>query len=176
MHRLVYLLSLLAIAATATAGCGSGDSSSGAASTTRAGSGKPKEQTPADRTPGYTQIYRADSAALGRILFNEYGFTLYRFYKDKEGIPSCYGPCAKEWPPYLAEGEFRARKEKVLHHMGRVERKDGTVQVTYFGHPLYTYVGDLQTGDTDGNELHAFGGQWYALHPNGHKAQGGAGS
>lgn len=132
-----------------------------------------RKAAPAQERATSTKIYRADSAELGRILFDESGFTLYRFFADEGSTPSCYGACAKQWPALLAEGELKARKLKVLHHLGTTKRKDGTLQITYFGHPLYTFVGDKETGDTNGNEVRAFGAQWYAMHPNGHKAQGG---
>jgi len=44
--------------------------------------------------------------------------------------------------------------------------------VTYFGHPLYTFVGDKVTGDANGHEVEAFGGTWYALKANGQDAPG----
>ena len=30
------------------------------------------------------------------------GMTLYVFDKDKNGVPTCYDNCAKQWPPYLS--------------------------------------------------------------------------
>jgi len=167
-------LCLLCLLSLTVLGCGSSDSSATKVSGTEmpVDAEAKSNQPPAEEAHAFTQIYRAESATLGRILFDEHGFTLYRFFKDRGSTPSCYGKCAKQWPPYLAKGEFRARKQKVLRHMGRTERRDGTVQVTYFGHPLYTYVGDKETGDTNGSGARAFGGQWYALHPSGHKAQG----
>jgi predicted lipoprotein with Yx(FWY)xxD motif len=54
--------------------------------------------------------------------------------------------------------------------LGTSERKDGTVQVTYAGHPLYTYTGDTKPGDANGNDFSSFGAQWYALLPSGEEA------
>ncbi len=51
--------------------------------------------------------------------------------------------------------------------LGTTERKDGTMQVTYNGHPLYTFVKDEKSGEANGNDYKAFGAQWYALMPNG---------
>jgi predicted lipoprotein with Yx(FWY)xxD motif len=50
-------------------------------------------------------------------------------------------------------------------------RGDGTVQVTYNGHPLYYFVGDRKSGDTRGEGLTAFGAGWYVLSPAGNKIE-----
>jgi predicted lipoprotein with Yx(FWY)xxD motif len=52
------------------------------------------------------------------------------------------------------------------------ERKDGTLQVTYAGHPMYTFVEDKTPGEGNGNDTSAFGSQWYALTPSGEEAGG----
>jgi predicted lipoprotein with Yx(FWY)xxD motif len=51
--------------------------------------------------------------------------------------------------------------------LGTTKRKDGTVQVTYDGHPVYTFFLDKKPGETNGNDVDFFGGEWYALQPNG---------
>ena len=54
--------------------------------------------------------------------------------------------------------------------LGTTMRSDGTEQVTYAGHPLYTFVEDKKPGEANGNEVTAFGAQWYALKGNGEEA------
>ena len=54
--------------------------------------------------------------------------------------------------------------------LGTTKRKDGTTQVTFAGHPLYTYTADTKPGDAKGNDITTYGGQWYALEPNGEEA------
>jgi predicted lipoprotein with Yx(FWY)xxD motif len=54
--------------------------------------------------------------------------------------------------------------------LGTTKRKDGTLQVTYDGHPLYTFVEDKKPGEANGNDTSAFGAQWYALFPSGEEA------
>ena len=56
--------------------------------------------------------------------------------------------------------------------LGTTKRKDGTMQVTYAGHPLYTYVADTKPGDAKGNDFSSFGAEWYALQPSGEEAEG----
>ena len=46
------------------------------------------------------------------------------------------------------------------------------MQVTYAGHPLYTFVEDKKPGEANGNDVSAFGAQWYALKGSGEEAGG----
>ncbi|HEX6205213.1 MAG TPA: hypothetical protein VFZ29_05340 [Solirubrobacterales bacterium] len=118
-------------------------------------------------------IWRADSEDLKRGLFEFDGFTLYRFSGDKGSTSTCYGACAKQWPPLVTEGKPNG-VDVVRSKMGTTKRKDGSLQVTYFGYPLYTFAGDKvpsgATGLVNGNGVEAFGGTWYALKANGQDA------
>ena len=38
--------------------------------------------------------------------------------------------------------------------------------MTYYGHPLYYYVGDKKSGETNGQGLNEFGARWYVLSAN----------
>ena len=51
--------------------------------------------------------------------------------------------------------------------LGTTKRKDGTTQVTFAGHPLYTYTADSKPGEANGNDFSSYGGEWYALTPSG---------
>ena len=113
-------------------------------------------------------VFGAEGEEFGIILYDLSGHTLYTFEKDKGGKSSCYGACAKTWPPALTEGKARAGGEAIPAKVGTTKRKDGTVQLTYAGHPLYTYSRDRST-ETTGNGVESFGGEWYAIRPNGEK-------
>jgi predicted lipoprotein with Yx(FWY)xxD motif len=104
---------------------------------------------------------------LGKVIVEEKGLTLYDFHQDKGTTSSCYGACAKTWPPLLTEGKPVAGEGATPSKLGVTMRKDGTEQVTYAGHPLYTYAQDTKPGDTTGNDITSFGAEWYALEPNG---------
>src|SRR3954464_2112161 len=82
----------------------------------------------------------------GRILVDSRGRTLYLFEKDKGTASTCYGACAAAWPPLLTRGRPAAVRGAVAGRLGTTKRKDGTLQVTYKGHPLYLYVGDSKAG------------------------------
>ena len=56
--------------------------------------------------------------------------------------------------------------------IGAIERRDGTLQVTYNGWPLYYFVKDQKPGDTTGQDIEGFGEEWYLLTPAGDTVHG----
>ena len=104
---------------------------------------------------------------LGQVIVDSEGMTLYDFHKDKGTTSACYGACESAWPPLTTSGKAQAKGGAQSSMLSTTERKDGTMQVTYNGHPLYTFVEDKKTGEAKGNDFTAFGAQWYALMPNG---------
>ncbi len=109
---------------------------------------------------------------LGKVLVDSKGLTLYDFHKDKGGKSACYGACEQVWPPLTTEGEPQAGEGAMASKLGTTKRKDGTMQVTYAGWPLYTYVADKKPGEANGNDIDSFGAEWYALQPSGEEAEG----
>lgn len=109
---------------------------------------------------------------LGKVIVDSEGMTLYDFHKDKGKTSTCYGTCAKDWPPLLTTGSPKAMGGAEPALLGTTKRKDGTVQVTYKGHPVYTFFLDKKPGDTKGNNLDFFGGEWYALTRTGEEPKG----
>ena len=107
------------------------------------------------------------STSLGRILVNSSGHTLYLFSKDKNDKSACSGMCARFWPPLLATGKPRALAGVRASLLGTTKRTDSRLQVTYNRHPLYTFVKDTKKGQTAGEGVTAFGGQWHAVSPAG---------
>ena len=103
---------------------------------------------------------------LGTILVDQQGRTLYDFAKDKKNHSECAGACAKFWPPLLTNGKPKAGKGARAKMLGTAVRNSGT-QVTYNGHPLYTYAGDKKAGQTNGQGSTNFGAAWWVLAPNG---------
>jgi predicted lipoprotein with Yx(FWY)xxD motif len=92
------------------------------------------------------------------ILTNAKGFTLYSFAPDTPATSKCYGSCAAYWPPVTGPA---AASPGVPGRVGTIRRTDGTEQLTYNGHPLYTYVGDSAPGQARGNNLNLNGGLWH---------------
>jgi predicted lipoprotein with Yx(FWY)xxD motif len=100
---------------------------------------------------------------LGSILVDSRGITLYDFPPDKAGKSTCYGACAALWPPLLTKGKPHAGLGVKAPLLGTTKRKDGKVEVTYNGHPLYYFVSDRKPGQTTGQGLNQFGAPWWVL-------------
>jgi predicted lipoprotein with Yx(FWY)xxD motif len=158
------------------AGCGSSSDSSTSSSASSGGnlygSGgstttKPASGGSATAAGGNGIVSVADNPKLGKIIVNSKGFTLYDFHKDKGTKSACYGACGKVWPPLLSNGAPKAENGAEASKLGTTKRTDGTTQVTYAGHPVYTYVSDTKPGDVTGNDFKSFGEEWYALTPAG---------
>ena len=97
---------------------------------------------------------------LGKVLVDARGRTLYLFENDKRGKSACYGACAAYWPPLLSTVKPRPGKGVRASLLGLTKRTDGKRQVTYAGHPLYTFVGDKRATQTTGEGLTDFGAAW----------------
>jgi predicted lipoprotein with Yx(FWY)xxD motif len=167
MRRLLaVILPLAAVAAVAVVVAGCGGSSSG----TTAGGSSYGNATPAPKTATGTVSTR--ETKLGRILVDANGRTLYLFEKDKGATSNCNGACASIWPP-LTAGKAKAGTGVTAADLGTTKRSDGKTEITYAGHPLYTYAGDQKPGDVAGQGLDQFGAEWYVLAPDGHKIDNG---
>jgi predicted lipoprotein with Yx(FWY)xxD motif len=106
-------------------------------------------------------------SALGPILVDSRGITLYDFPKDRGTTSSCYGACAALWPPLTTKGKPVAGRGARASLLGTTKRKDGKLEVTYNGHPLYYFVSDRKPGQTTGQGLNQFGAPWWVLSPAG---------
>lgn len=114
-------------------------------------------------------IVMTRTTALGRILVDSHGHSLYLFEKDKGGRSTCYAACAKFWPPLLTGGKPVAGTGAHASLLGMTARTGGSHQVTYAGHPLYGFLLDKQPGQAKGQGSKAFGADWYVLAPSGKK-------
>jgi predicted lipoprotein with Yx(FWY)xxD motif len=107
--------------------------------------------------------------SLGAILTTSSGFTLYEFTRDHGSEDSCmkiHG-CSQAWPALESTGKPSAGPGVEGSLLSSVRVAGGAMQVTYAGHPLYTYSGDSR-GSTGYVGVNAFGGSWYALSASGH--------
>lgn len=176
---------LIAVAVTGfvVAGCGSSKSSSSATSSSAASastSSAPSSTTSSTASSATASSSSASeptvlittkhtSGKLGTILaFGAKKLTVYKFDPDTPMKSACYGACAEVWPPVI--GNAKTAGEAHSADVGTLKRSDGTIQVTYKGHPLYLYVKDKDDGDTYGQLLKSFGAEWYTLTPTGAEA------
>jgi len=101
------------------------------------------------------------------VLTNSKGFTLYSFAPDTPTTSKCTGSCITYWPP--VKGPATAGPG-VTGKLATIKRSDGSVQATYNGHPLYTYVADTAPGQAKGNGLNLSGGVWHEVTASGSAA------
>lgn len=107
------------------------------------------------------------SSAYGPILFDGRGHALYAFTRDaRRGRSTCYGSCAKAWPPYVLLGSLSSGSGARRSLLGTVRRRNGARQVTYAGRPLYYYVGDGRL-QVKCQNVQEFGGFWLVLRGSG---------
>ena len=132
-------LPVAAAAAAALVACGSSSPSSSGSSSPAAAGGTVKTATIAGAT----------------VLTNSKGFTLYSFAPDTSTKSACNGTCATQWPPVTTTATA------VKAPFATIKRSSGATQLTFHGHPLYTFIADKSPGQATGNGVNAFGGLWH---------------
>ena len=164
MTRTTHAFALLAaLAALALAGCGGGSDNS----TSEGGSGGSEQTSSSSSEGGGTTLTGAEVSGLGTVLVDSEGLAVYQFAKDKGTSSTCYGECEATWPPVSTKGAPSAGEGAMSSQLGTTKRRDGTLQVTYAGHPLYTFTEDKSPGEANGNGLEFFGGLWSVLDEGG---------
>jgi predicted lipoprotein with Yx(FWY)xxD motif len=84
-------------------------------------------------------------------------------------MTTCKDECTALWPPLLASSRAVARRDG----LGTLRRPDGSLQVTFHGHPLYFFAPDLGAGAPPGLTLGEYSvdadssGVWYTVLPQG---------
>jgi predicted lipoprotein with Yx(FWY)xxD motif len=163
-------LTLIALAATAlvAAGCGDDDDSSGADTKPAADTAMAVDDAMAaeDATPAKGATVKVISSQFGRVIADRRGEAFYLFDKETSRRSRCYGECAVAWPPVLTKGKPRAGKGADPKLLGTTKRRNGKLQVTYNGHPLYFYKDD-EPGRILCHNVDEFGGLWLVVNPRG---------
>jgi len=152
---------LLALALLGGCGSGSGSGSGSSGGSTAAGGGS----TTAAQPSGAATI-GTSSTSLGTILVVG-GRTAYLFQRDTGPHSTCSGECLAQWPAVTTAGAPKASGSAAASMLGTTKRAEGTMQVTYAGHPLYFFANDSSAGQTNGQGLNAFGARWYVVAPSG---------
>jgi predicted lipoprotein with Yx(FWY)xxD motif len=125
--------------------------------------------TPTRAAPATLMVHTV--TPLGPILVDGSGRTLYLFEADTGKASTCSGACARAWPPLLTSDPPHVGPGVTQALVGTMPTSDGTLQVTYNGHPLYYFAGDRKAGETKGEGLTAFGAGWDAVSPPGNKIE-----
>jgi predicted lipoprotein with Yx(FWY)xxD motif len=146
-------------AALALAACGGTATSKSAA---------PVSSTSGSARPGPAGIQLSvRPSQYGQILRDGTDRTIYLFTHDRSDSSTCSGACAAAWPPVLTTAAPSAATGISARLLGTTHRSDGTLQVTYRGHPLYYYVNDVKPGQILCQNVDEFGGTWLVVSPQG---------
>jgi predicted lipoprotein with Yx(FWY)xxD motif len=121
-------------------------------------------------TTNLTLTLSIQRSPAGSILTTGGGYTLYDFGPDTPTHSACLNAgCVYQWPPLLIDGAVRVGRGVNGSLVGRVTRPDGSTQLSYGGHPLYSYIRDVKPGLVTGQAIDQDGGPWYVLDPAGHE-------
>ena len=127
-----------------------------------------------DGGPATLKLTRSSN---GMVLADAQGHSVYLFEKDEGGESYCTGACAAVWPPLETAAMPHAGTGVDSAALGTIKRRDGDMQVTYHGHPLYYYAADASTsGKTEGEDIEQFGSGWYLVNRQGNPVEQTSGS
>ena len=173
MTRMFSFGALAVVGALVLAACGgsgssnSGTSSSSGASSTPGYGAAPPSTSNTSNGSGAASTLSTKTSSLGTFLVDAKGRTLYLWNADKGSMSTCTGACAQAWPPLTTTGTPKASGAVKSSLLGTTKRSDGSREVTYAGHPLYTFAGDTQPGQTTGEGSNGFGAPWWVVSPAG---------
>jgi predicted lipoprotein with Yx(FWY)xxD motif len=98
--------------------------------------------------------------SFGKVLVDAKGMSLYLFTKDAGGTSACTAACATNWPPAVVTGTPTAGTGVDASKLSTITRDDGTKQLAYNGHPLYTFAADSAAGQASGQGV---SGVWFLV-------------
>ncbi len=127
------------------------------------GAGAAMAATSTTSTAGTVSLVK--SSKYGMVLVSASGRTLYRYTPDSKGHNTCTGACANYWPALVLKGTKKPTAGSGVSSALLGTIKHGkSLQVTYAGYPLYTYVGDTKNGQFNGEGSEK---TWYLVNAKG---------
>lgn len=111
------------------------------------------------KTKTVDELAMVQNTALGTILTNSDGFTVYTFSQDKSNKSTCFGACAKAWPPVLMPNGDKVKALKGVKGIGTIHRGK-ELQLTFDRKPLYLFAGDTAMGMATGQGVE---NAWFAV-------------
>lgn len=156
---------LIGVAATA-AGCGSSSSpstTSGSTSTESTSTGSTSTSASTSGTSSAPLKVATVSGLSGKVVVDSAGHTVYLLKPETSTHLLCTeSACLAAWPAVTVSSAagLTHGNDGITGHLAVIKRPGGTLQVTLDGHPLYTYAGDSQSGEANGENLKSFGGTW----------------
>jgi predicted lipoprotein with Yx(FWY)xxD motif len=166
--KLVLVGGLAATLSIAACGTATPYAATASPSPTSGQTGYPAAASPSPIPSASGTVVKARQTALGEILVDSNGKSLYLFLADAGTSSNCNSAgCVQNWPPLLTSGGPQAGPGVTASLLGTTTRRDGTTEVTYAGHPLYYFIADKAPGQVTGQGIDAFGARWYVVSPSG---------
>ena len=99
------------------------------------------------------------------IVVNARGFAVYTLTGDSKRHPECTkaNGCFTFWPPLTVSSPTNVSRGAGVKGKLGVWRRDGFLQVTLGGRPVYGFAGDRQGRVATGEGIHSFGGTWHVI-------------
>ncbi|HKY16818.1 MAG TPA: hypothetical protein VJM33_17965 [Microthrixaceae bacterium] len=168
--RRIAVLTLPFLLAAVLAACGDDDdtSSSESQSTT---STVESDTTTTATGESSAAVVKFTSSDFGDILTDTDDNTLYLFEKDTGTTSTCEAGCIEAWPPVTVTGTPTG--DGIDAALGTTTRSDGTMQLTFNGHPIYYFASDSEPGDTNGQGV---GDVWFVVDKEGNAVKKAAGT
>jgi predicted lipoprotein with Yx(FWY)xxD motif len=160
---------VLALGLLALAGCGGDDGDGSGARPEGADAAMKKDDAAMKKDDAAMKagtVITVGDSEFGTMLYDKREQAIYVFEQDPSGETVCYGECAAAWPPVLTEGKPKAADGVDASLLGTVERRDGKLQVTYAGKPLYFYAHE-RPGEVKCHNVNLNGGFWWVVAPDG---------
>jgi predicted lipoprotein with Yx(FWY)xxD motif len=111
-----------------------------------------------------TSVIVTQNPTLGAILTDPSDHTLYYFVPERGGKVVCTSTCLQAWPPFYSSSVNAG--PGVTGRVSIERRPEGSQQVTYNSWPLYYFAKDTAAGQTNGQHVNAFGGEWIVATPS----------
>lgn len=153
------IIGSMAAAALLAAGC----SSSGGGYNNPAGGNSSSSSSSSSSSPATGGNAVTISLQSGHLVSSD-GRALYTNSVDTATKFGCNGGCLTEWPPVVGAVTVGSGVDK--EDFGVAKRADGTMQVTYYGKPIYEFAEDKSASDTKGSGLSEDGITWALAKPD----------
>jgi predicted lipoprotein with Yx(FWY)xxD motif len=142
------------------AACGSsGGSKSGGSS----GSGSTSASSGSSASGGKGTVMVGKVNGYGSVLVTAAGQPIYILSTDPPGSSKCTGSCAQAWKPVTVSGSPKAGSGASASLLSSFKRSDGSTQVLYDKHALYTHAGSASSAAGTASD----GGVWYLINAKG---------
>ena len=100
-----------------------------------------------------------------KVVVNSRGAAVYWLSGDSRSHPKCTSQngCFGFWPPAKVKSARGLAKAPGIKGVLGTWHRNGFIQLTLGGHPLYTYSGDRGSGTANGDGIKTFGGTWHVI-------------